>query len=170
MNWKTVKHGDITIAEGLRIAELKNQHWPYGIDSQIHWMKINLQDDDIHLIGEENEECEALKAYITLSQLRVDIDGESYDSIGIGGVCVDINLQHFGLGRQLVEKANAYIKHQDKLGILLCKDGLVDFYKKCGWSLLRYQTSVIAGRNYEHNIMLLDINCSCSEIIINRNF
>lgn len=171
MKWRNAKQNELSFEEEIRIAELKNQHWPYGIDSQIQWMKKNIYANDVHLMGEEEtEKGIVLRAYLTLSQLNVVIDNNNYDLIGIGGVCVDKGSQHTGMGKRLVDKANIYIKEQGRPGLLLCKDNLADFYKKCGWNLLKFQMAVVAGRNYEHNIMLLGANGSCSKIIIDRNF
>lgn len=171
MNWKVVKHRDLSMAEGLRIAYLKDQHWPYGLESQILWMRENIGIEDAHLMGEDQDGEEIiLKAYITLSNLNVVIDDQCLKCIGIGGVCVDKAIQHSGIGRHLMQKAGDYISEHDQIGILLCKDSLVPFYEKCGWKLVHYQKAVVAGNNYERNIMLLDKDCTCSNIIIDKNF
>ena len=170
MIWKTVKNTDLSVGEKLQIAELKNQYWPYGIASQIRWMKDNIQKNDVHLMGEEIDSSAILKAYITLSDLNIVVDGKSNSSIGIGGVCVDAALQHSGVGKQLMEAANRYIETQRKMGVLLCKNNLIGFYKKCGWKQLSFQTAVVAGFKYKYNIMSFNSDCSCSEITIDRNF
>lgn len=171
MNWKVVKHKDLSMTEGLRIAYLKDQHWPYGLESQILWMKDNIAMDDVHLLGEEQDGDKVdLKAYITLTNLSVVVDGLHINCLGVGGVCVDKAMQHLGIGRLLMQEAGKYIKEEKQLGILLCKDSLVPFYKKCGWKLFRYKAALVAGKNYEHNIMLFDKDCTCSNIIIDKNF
>lgn len=171
MNWKIVKNKDLTMAECLRIAYLKDQHWPYGLESQILWMKDNITIDDAHLMGEEQDGDKIdLKAYSTLSNLIISINGLQINCIGVGGVCVDKALQHSGVGQVLLREAEKYINKQGQMGILLCKDPLVPFYEKCGWKLVRYKTALVAGSNYEHSIMLLGKNCVCSNIIINKNF
>jgi len=171
MNWKLVKHKDLTMADGLRIAYLKEQHWPYGLESQILWMRDNIALDDVHLMGEKQDGDKiVLEAYITLSNLTVTIDNQQIDCIGVGGVCVDKTIQHSGIGRLLMQEAEMYITKQGRLGILLCKESLVSFYKKCGWKLVQYKSASVAGINYEHNIMLLGKNCTCSNIIIDKNF
>ncbi len=167
MNWKIVKHRDLSMAEGLKIAYLKDQHWPYGLESQIQWMKDNIALDDAHLMGEEQD---ILRAYITLTNLNVVIDGQQLDCTGVGGVCVDKAMQHTGLGRILMQQAGKHINEKSQIGILLCKDTLVPFYEKCGWKLLQYRTAFVSGSNYEYNIMLLGKNCTCSNIIIDKNF
>lgn len=171
MNWKVVKHKDLSMAEGLRIAYLKDQHWPYGLESQILWMKDNIEMDDAHLMGEEQDgNMVELKAYITLTNLSVMIDDLYIDCLGVGGVCVDKAIQHSGIGRLLMQEARKYINKQGRMGILLCKAPLVPFYEKCGWEPVQYQSALVAETNYEHNIMLLGKKCTCSNIIIDRNF
>lgn len=171
MIWKVVKHGNLSMAEGLRIAYLKDQHWPYGLESQILWMKDSIELDDAHLLGEEQDGNNmVLKAYSTLTNLRIEIDEQHIDCIGVGGVCVDKAIQHFGIGRLLMNEARKYINSQNKLGILLCKDMLVPFYEKCDWRLLHYQSASVAGNNYVHDVMLLDKEWTCSSIIIGKNF
>lgn len=171
MNWKVVNHKDLSMAEGLRIAYLKDQHWPYGLESQILWMRDNIEMDDAHLMGEEPEGKQiALKAYITLINVNVVIDKQTYNCLGVGGVCVDKAIQHSGIGHVLMQEAGKYIKERSRLGVLLCKDVLVPFYEKCGWKLVKYQTAIVSGNHYEQNIMLLDKECVCSNIIIDKNF
>mgnify|MGYP000856164634 CR=1 FL=1 len=171
MNWKVVKHKDLSMAEGLRIAHLKDQHWPYGLESQILWMKNNIAMDDAHLMGEEQDESEVdLRAYITFTNLVVMIDDLQVSCIGVGCVCVDKTVQHTGTGKNLMQEAEKYINEQGQMGILLCRDPLVPFYEKCGWKLVQYKSAFVAGNNYDHNIMLLGKNCACSNIIIDKNF
>ena len=167
MNWKVVKHKDLSIIESKRIANLKDQHWPHGLESQLLWMKVNIGMDDAHLMGEEQD---ILMAYITLTNLSVIIDDQQLDCTGVGGVCVEKAMQHSGIGSLLMQEAGKYIEERAQLGILLCKDPLVPFYEKCGWKRVQYKSASVAGINYEHNIMLLGKNCTCSNIIIDKNF
>lgn len=171
MRWTTVKHKDLSDADKIRIATLKNQHWPYGIDSQLLWMEENIKMDDVHLLGEVDDGiAPTLGAYITLSNLKVTIDGKCFDFIGAGGVCVDKRIQHSGFGKQLMNTADMYIREQGKPGIFLCKDAVLGFYIKCGWKILHYDSALIAGKVFEHHIMLNDRVCSCVNIAFDRNF
>ena len=136
MIWKIVKHRDLSKEECLRIASLKDQHWQHGVESQIQWMKDNIEMDDIHLMGEELEAgIISLKAYMALINLTVQIDDQFVDCFGVGNVCVNKDSQHMGLGRTLLKEAEQYIKSHHKLGILLCKDALIPFYENNGWEL-----------------------------------
>lgn len=171
MNWRFLVHKDLSSAEKISIAKLKDQHWQYGVESQIRWMNENIYLNDMHLIGEKEAEGKVkIQAYITLSNVQVIIDGISHEFIGIGGVCVDKCAQHSGIGRQLMEKADEYLDEQKKNGILLCKDALVEFYRKCGWESVCYQRAVVKGKKYKKQIMLFKRECNCESITISRNF
>lgn len=171
MNWYIVSHRDLSTTEEMRIAELKDQHWPYGLESQILWMKENTEIDDVHLMGKDSAETDSvLYAYMTLSNIKATIDGKDEEFIGVGGVCVDKNLQGSGVGKQLVEVADRYINGQGKSGILLCKDVLVGFYEKCGWKMMRYGAAYVAQKPYTHLIMFLNEERTCDKIVIDRNF
>ena len=169
MEWKIVKHSDLSQRDLLRICELKNQHWPYGMESQTQWMQNNLQDADYHLLGLKEDE-DRLTAYLTVTELTVERDGKSERMLGLGCVCVDKRIEHGGYGKQLVKAANAFIRSQQCEGILLCKDSLVGFYQKCGWNDCTYQTAEVAGGSYHNHIMMLDQTDSSVRVSINRNF
>jgi predicted GNAT family N-acyltransferase len=171
LTWRIVRHADLSIVEKFRILQLKNQHWPYGINSQICWMKDNICNNDYHLMGEEyTEHGIKIKAYLTIVFLKVEIDGRNFNALGLGGVCIDKSIEHKGYGKRIVEEANEFIKGNGMKGFLLCKNHLVEFYRKCHWKLLNFEYAEIANVLYENSIMELDDMCSCSKIIINRNF
>jgi len=172
MKWRIVNHNSISREDLLMISKLKDQHWSFGIDSQVDWIKKNIKDGDVHLIGEEtvSERGIAIRAYATLTHLQVSIDNENHTGIGIGSVCVDKELLHQGLGKELILEANKYINNCKCLGVLLCKDYLVAFYKKCNWNLLKYNVAEVGGIDFKQNIMVLDNVDFCRSIIINRNF
>ena len=168
LTWKIVKHTDLSIDDLHSIAVLKNQHWPYGIDSQIRWTKENVFDEDFHLMG-MNEDYR-LVAYITISRLSVVIDGVSNEVLGIGGVCIDKEFEHHGYGKKMVNEANSFIQCQSLMGLLLCKENLVAFYKKCGWLDIEFECALVAGNAFSHKIMAFPNMFMCKSIAIDRNF
>lgn len=171
MRWRIVNHDTLSETDLLRVAKIKDQHWSYGIDSQIEWMRKNVMDEDIHLIAESDErKSSEIRAYATLSKINIGIDGKEYVVIGIGSVCVGKEFLNCGLGKALILEANKFIKDNKSLGILLCKDKLVSFYEKCNWQILNYKVAEVAGAPFENKIMLLGGMDSCAKIVIDRNF
>ena len=171
MNWKTVVHKNLSESDLLRIIGLKDQHWPYGQESQLLWLQKYIRPDDVHLMGESasNHGIELL-AYLTLSNVNAIVDDRVISCFGVGGVCVEKAHQHQRLGSQLLSEAAACFLASDRQGILLCKEGLLPFYERNGWKALCFQHAVVAGEEYEHRIMLFGKACSCSKIIIDRIF
>lgn len=169
LKWKFVKHVDLSVAEKLQIAELKNQHWPYGIESQLQWMKENINDNDYHILGIDALTTNLL-AYITIVQLKVVIDGITKPMLGIGGVCISKEIEHSGYGKILTKTAETFIQKRNLHGILLCKDELVHFYKKVGWKLIVFKQAEVAGSKYTHNVMCIGPAFVCDTIVIDRNF
>lgn len=151
--WKFVEHAQLTNDELILITKLKEQHWNYGLNSQIDWMKKNLQAEDTHLMGAFEGESEII-AYLSLVHVNVDFDGCVDIYMGLGNVCVSNNYSHCGLGSELVEQANDFIRMNSQKGILLCKNTLIDFYQKNRWILLDYLRSEVSNKEYKKEIML----------------
>ncbi len=167
--WKFVKHTELMFTDAVRIAELKDQHWPYGIPSQLGWIKNNFSNDDVHLIGEDADGI--IRAYLALVRVDVEYDSQKEKMIGIGGVCVDKTLAHKGYGRLLISKANESIRSSGKKGILLCKEPLREFYRKCGWKGLSVTDIRVAGEKYGHLVLAYpEIPDIKDKMVISRNF
>lgn len=168
LTWKIVPHIKLLDCEKKEIAELKNMHWSYGIDSQMNWMNDNIKDFDLHLMG--SNEKQKLVAYMTIVRLSVSFDGGKEDALGVGGVCVNKNIEHRGYGRCLVQEANNFISQEGLKGLLLCKDGLVDFYKKCGWQNVVFSEAYVADKPFSYRIMAYPNLIGCQSVLIDRNF
>ena len=171
MIWRFIHHSELARQEITKIAELKNQHWQYGITSQISWMNENIGNNDVHLVGEQELEGRVvINAYATLVKLQIKIDEMEYDAIGVGGVCVDRHIQGGGVGKQLILKANYFIRQHNCIGILLCRDKLIRFYEKCQWKIIAFKEAKVANLNYKYNIMTLNDIKQCDIITIDKNF
>ena len=168
MEYNLVKHCDLSDDLRIKIAELKNQHWPYGIESQINWINNNTQANDYHLLGLDNNRV--IRAYLTIVNVKISNGEKIEDAVGIGGVCVDKRIEHSGIGKQLVTVANTYIKKKAKMGILLCKDMHIEFYKKCKWIKADYEMAFVDGQHFEEIVMTYPCVLRSKSIVIDRNF
>lgn len=169
LRWKVIKHSDITEDELRQIVQLKDQHWPYGLESQKHWIDNNIIIDDYHLCGMDDN---ILVAYMAIVHVDLEIDSQRIDCLGLSNVCVDKNVEKKGFGGKLVSEANRFIIAKKLTGLLLCKESLVPFYQKYGWRLLDYVEASVGGVPYDKRVMIYanrDLN-DVDFIIINRNF
>ena len=171
MQWRIINHKDLKKEDEYQIVKLKDQHWVYGIKSQMDWIRENVKEEDVHLIGQlYSKEQLIIVAYLTMSKIQVRIDGNQYEAIGVGGVCVDRKKQHQGLGSILVYKANTIIQEKKKTGILLCKNNLIGFYERCKWEHLSFKKAIVADQKYDQEIMILHGVDMCKDITIDRYF
>ena len=170
LRWKIIKHSEISKDNKLLIAGIKNEHWPYGLDSQLKWMNEHIRGDDLHFMG--TDKYGLLQAYLTVVRIFVSIGNDKKQAFGVGGVCVDKNVEHSGYGRELMSVVNEYLQEERIEGFLLCKDKLIDFYKKCNWKKIYFKEAFIEGKPYLYNIMTFPYfnEVNTNTIFIDRNF
>jgi hypothetical protein len=131
MRFEFLKHSEIAKDKLLDVICLKNIHWHYSEAEHLNWINKNLYLNDIHVLAYEESD---LVAYLNLIESKVTIDDKNYVFLGIGNVCSKI--KNKGYGSLLIKEVDKYIVRENKTGILLCKDSLIDFYLKNGWELL----------------------------------
>lgn len=131
MRFEFLKHSEITEKKLGDVIFLKNIHWPYSEDEHLNWIKKNLNFNDIHVLVYEESD---LVAYLNLIESKVTIENKNHVFLGIGNVCSKVKSK--GYGSLLIKEVDKYIVQQNKAGILLCKDSLVDFYLRNDWELL----------------------------------
>lgn len=170
--WKILKHEELTNSYKKQIVMLKDQHWKYGMQSQLNWIDKNIQLGDLHIVGERwNNKSHCICAYLNLVRVNVRFDEKNYEYIGIGNVCIDKKYEHRGYGIKLLNQVNTYLIETGKQGILLCKDSLVPFYKKCGWEMILPKQIRIGSDEYNNKIMVFPmIEQTIERIEIERNF
>ena len=172
IQWTVLEHNELPISVKKEIAGLKDQHWKYGMQSQIKWIDENIQPNDLHLVGRmKNTEDDFLCAYLNMIQVNVLFDEILYECLGIGNVCVDKRCEHAGYGIKLIKHANQILKQKNKQGVLLCKDMLLAFYSKCGWNQIKLAETYVVSEKYTHKLMVYpEMAQQVKKIKINRNF
>ena len=168
LRWEIIKASELSIEYKTFIAQIKNEHWPYGVNSQIKWMDEHIRVDDFHYMGIDKSGM--LRAYLTLVHILIDIGNSKEKAFGVGGVCVGKSIEHSGYGREMMSVVNKYIQEENKYGVLLCKDRLIDFYSKCNWQKIDYEVAFVEGKPYYYNIMGFPCYRKSNTIIIDRNF
>lgn len=123
-----IRHNDILFRDLLRAVAVKNVAWPHPVESQVKWIIDNMQPDDMHVFLKENGED---KAYMTLSPVTATMNGVDTPFMGVGCVCAA--KPGMGGGRLLVLGVNEFIKESGYRGLLLCKESVIGFYKRCNW-------------------------------------
>ena len=150
MEFVICRHGQLSPRQYVDIANLKDQHWPHGVSSQINWIQKNFEENDIHIILYRKGQA---VAYASLNRITCTVDGKEEKLLGLGGVCVDKNSQKQGLGQKILEQVNRTIAPET--GLLLCHKELTGFYGRCGWETVHFQAATVAGAPFAHCIMSL---------------
>lgn len=154
MEYKFIKHPELSIRELEKIIDLKKIHWKYSTEEHNDWIKKNINDNDIHVLMFENE---ILVGYMNLVQTEAILNNEKINFSGIGNVCSKEKGK--GYGKHLLVGVNNYLSVQKQKGLLLCKDDLVVFYEKFNWKLIdKKLTSKLVTEGV--NFMVYDINCN----------
>lgn len=154
-----------------RIIALKQQSWPYPVESQIKWLEENLEAGDEHLYAEDGEG--KLVAYLNIVRLQPAIDGITTALHGVGNVCVDQAVMKKGLGKQIVLYAEKRLEEKESCGILLCSAALAGFYQKCGWREAFFSQVKIAGRCFDQKVMTYGMGFGDTDgktVAFTRNF
>lgn len=131
VNLEIIKHYDILFRDLLRAVAVKNVAWPHPMESQVKWIIDNMQSDDMHVFLKENSED---KAYMTLTPVTAKVNGVETPFMGVGCVCAVE--RGAGFGKLLMESINRWFIDNNHKGLLFCKDELIYFYAKNGWSVI----------------------------------
>ena len=128
---KIIKHSEITKEFLDKIIIVKNAAWPYSNEEQEQWIKENINELDIHTLLLENGKP---LAYINLIKIHFSIDARPVSGFGIGNVCALEKGK--GWGKYILKGVNQFLDINNQIGVLFCKEVLVEFYLKNDWVLV----------------------------------
>ena len=140
----------------IQISNLKDSQWRFGINSQIEWFKKNIKKNDIHnllylkskLIGYTllrrrsfNNNNKLKKWYLLFDTLVIHKD---YRNKKLSNLLMIFN--------------NTIIRETRLFSFLICKNELVDFYKKYSWIKLNKKNINVIDYPFSTNGMLYNTN------------
>ena len=133
LEFKIIKHKDVDLNTIHEICNLKDENWPYGLSKQMQWMTENISDHDYHILAYS----ESIIGYVNLVHREILINNDyKVNVLGIGNVCLANEFKRKGLGLRLMGFVANFLEENDISGVLFCKESLVPFYDKNGWSLI----------------------------------
>ena len=142
MDIKVIHHKDIDKNSLLEICKIKSVFGDYTIESQVKWIKENINDNDIHFLLYNSEK---LVGYLNVVIVDVKVDNETEKVYGVGNVCV--NNKGKGVGKELMQELNNFIVEKGKMGLLFCKENLINFYTKCNWETINLDSIKTVNTN-----------------------
>ncbi len=132
---RVVYHRDLTESDIDRIIALKQQWWPYDSASQKTWLNTHLQDEDQHVLYEDDDE--ELVAYCDLVKLSVILNGSfCTEAVGIGCLCSNNKYPTRSYGYGLVSEVTALLKEKSQIGVIMTrKPTVVKLFKIIDWRM-----------------------------------
>jgi hypothetical protein len=126
-----IKHKNLKEEELLEICKVKSISWKYFLYEHRRWINDNINEEDLHFCLKNK-----LKTigYLNLVKRKLKINNVIYDIWGVGNVCA--SEKGTGIGKELMNRLNVFFNNKKCYSLLLCKDSLIDFYKKFGWKVI----------------------------------
>ncbi|MBU2526455.1 MAG: GNAT family N-acetyltransferase [Bacteroidetes bacterium] len=156
---KILKHSEISKNILEDIIRIKSIAWPYSYNKQIDWINKNLKDSDLHILLLEGEEP---VAYLNLISIDFILDNYKYSGFGIGNVCTIEKKK--GYGKLIIQLTAQYLSEKNKIGLLLCKPELVNFYKRYGWTVIKKSKLCLSFDNRDIEMMLINHKSTISKL------
>lgn len=150
---KIILHTEITDIDIKEIIEIKSFSWPYSYENQLNWLNENLKAGDVHLLLKKGNNT---VAYLNLINIDLEFNNNSFKALGVGNVCSTEKGK--GYGNELMKQANQYLQNENRIGLLFCKKGLINFYQKVGWKKIEKNNYQVVFDNT--NIETMIYNCS----------
>lgn len=149
---KYLRHDQITPNIIDQIIKVKSVAWDFNYESQKDWIKYNLKDADIHMLLFQEEK---VIAYLNLIELDISVDALNYKAYGIGNVCAFKKGK--GWGKELIKQTNKYLIKNNKVGLLFCREKLVNFYSKNDWVIINSNQLTLSKEDLEIYTMLFNL-------------
>ena len=135
----------------LKILNLKDTHWNFGITSQKSWFDKNVKKNDIHNILYNN--YNQIIGYTLLRNKKILYLNKKKNFLLFDTLIVNRKLRMSGIGSMLMDFNNLVIKKKKTNAVLVCEKKLVSFYKKFGWVLLKKNKITFPYKNRNKNIL-----------------
>lgn len=132
-----IKHKYISDQQLREIISIKTVAWKYSFEEHMNWINEHLSEEDIHCLLLCNK---VPVAYMNLVDTTLEIDNKSYPIWGVGNVCAYETGK--GYGGILMEKVNDFILTENRVGLLFCKEKLLNFYVKFNWNIVNFTNNV----------------------------
>ena len=147
---KTFDHSKISKELNNEIFLLKNSFWKYGVKSQSIWQTKNVKPFDVHNCLFIKKE---LAGYTLLRKRKMFLNKKKYFFYLVDTVTISKKYRQQNIGSYLMKMNDDFLKKRKKIGFLLCKKNLVNFYIKSGWKRLKKNTFKVDAKKLNLNGM-----------------
>ena len=153
--FKSVISEKLTNNEIRQICLLKDKQWKFGLRSQLKWYKNNIKKFDLHNLFYIKSKLVGYtllgKRTCQIKNLKKNIYYLLFDTM-----VIDTKYRGMKFSDLLMTFNNSIIKQSGFFSFLICKNELVNFYKKNNWIKLNKKFFQVADHRFSTNGMVLN--------------
>tara|TARA_Y100000385_G_C13097966_1_gene642588 strand:+ start:784 stop:1302 length:519 start_codon:yes stop_codon:yes gene_type:complete len=143
----------------LDIIKLKEQHWKFGLKSQLSFFKKNFKSYDIHNLLYFST---TLIGYTALKKRTLYKGEEKKRYLLFDTLVIAKDFRNLKLSRIIMNFNNKIIINSKMQSILICENKLYKFYKKFLWSKINKES--VALKDYETKKNFMGFNFKAKEL------
>jgi len=162
---------ELAAANIKEICHLKNSQWKFGLKSQLKWFKNNIKKHDIH-------NCVYLKdqlvGYTLLRKRTLMVSNKKINYLLFDSLVIKKKLRKKKLSYLIMLFNNSVIKKKKRISFLMCKNKLINFYKKFYWKKINNSKFSVVDHPFSSNGMIFNYSKNLNgiknpfKIFINR--
>lgn len=143
------------------ICHLKDSQWKLGLKSQHNWFKNNIKTHDLHnCVYIRNQ----LVGYTLLRKRTLEISNKKINYLLFDTLVIKKKLRKKKLSSLIMLFNNNIIKENNKISFLICKNELVNFYKKFFWKKINNSKFSVVDHPFNTNGMLFNYSKNLNNI------
>ena len=140
-----------------KICVLKNSWWKFGIKSQLNYFKNNIKPNDLHNCFYIDNQ---LLGYTLLRKRVFFILNKKFNYLYFDTLIIKKNFRKKNFSSLLMFFNNGVIKKNKQPSFLICKNELVNYYKKFKWNKISKRRLKIVDHSFNENGLFFNISKS----------
>jgi len=132
------------------ICKIKDEHWSFGLKSQLKYFKKNIKSFDIHNLMYKNNE---LVGYTVFRIRKIFLRGEYKKYLLLDSIIIKKNYRKKNYGRLLMRYNNKFIRNKKMLSILFSTKNRSNFFRKYLWKMLYRKNCILLDHKLSEKIM-----------------
>ena len=159
ISFYSIKTKKLKKKQVLDIIKLKDQHWKFGLKSQLFFFKKNFKSYDIHNLLYLSSK---LIGYTALKRRTFYKKKEKKKYLLFDTLVISKDFRNLKLSNIIMNFNNKIIVNNKMQSILICENKLYKFYKKFLWSKIDRKS--IALKDYETKKNFMGFNFKAKEL------
>ena len=152
---KSITTSKLSNNEIKQICLLKDSQWKFGINSQFKWFKNNVKKFDLHNLFYIKSK---LVGYTLLRKRTCKIKNLKNNNhyLLFDTLVIDKKFRGMKFSNLLMSFNNEIIKLSGFSSFLICRNKLIDFYKKNNWNKLNKKSFSVEDHQFSSNGMIFN--------------